>query len=235
MAQNTLAAALTAAATQVYDTSTTTETLETMVEVALSSLTDIDHVGVTLAHRDGRLETVAATDQFVLELDQIQYAHDEGPCLTALRDGPPLTVVEYARHEQRWPLFIPAAVQRGVTAQMGVRLFAGDRTVGVMNLYATRSETISEETKQLAEMFATHAALAYGQTRRIDDLQGAIAHREIIGKAIGIAMERYGLCSDRAFDYLVRVASASEVKLRDVALDLVERTNTAHGRLAAPD
>lgn len=235
MAHNTLAAALTDAATGVYDTSTTTETLETMVEVALSSLADIDHVGVTLVHRDGRLETVAATDQFVLELDELQHAHDEGPCLSALRESAPVTVVEHARHERRWPLFIPAAVQRGMTAQMGVRLFVHDRTVGVMTLYATRSETISEETTQLAELFANHAALAYGHTRGLDDLQGAIAQREIIGKAIGIVMERYGLCSDGAFDYLVRVCSASGVKLRDVALDLVERTSTANGRVAAPD
>lgn len=235
MAHETLTTARTTAAAQMNAVGTTTETLETMVEVARSTVTGIDHVGVTFAHRDGRLETVAATGPLVVELDELQYALDEGPCVSALRDDLPITLVEHAGQEQRWPRYVPPAVQRGITAQLSVRLFVDDRTVGVLNLYATRSETVSEDTRRLAELFAAHAALACGHNRRLTDLRGAIAHREIIDQAIGIVMERYDLCSDRAFEYLVRVSSVSEVKLRDVALDLVERTNTANGRAAVSD
>lgn len=235
MAHETLTAARTAAAAQMHAVGSTTETLETMVEVARSTVTGIDHVGVTLVHRDGRLETVAATGPLVIELDELQLALDEGPCVSTLRDGLPITLVEHARQEQRWSQYVPLAVQRGITAQLSVRLFVDDGAVGVLNLYATRSETISDDTRRLAELFAAHAALAFGHTRRLTDLQGAIAHREIIDQAIGIVMERYDLCSDRAFEYLIRVSSVSEVTLRDVALDLVERTNTANGRAAASD
>lgn len=224
---------LEAAASEMDAARTTAQTLQIMVEVARRSLDDIDEVGVTLVHRDGRLVTDASTGPLVIELDELQYSLDEGPCLSALRDGPDLIVVEDAPHETRWPLFIPAAADRGVTAQLGARLFLHDHTVGVLNLYSTSSLTVSDETRHLAELFATHAALAYGHARTMGDLRGAIAHRELVGKAIGIVMERYALGAERAFDHLVQVSSTSEMPVRDLAQEIVRQ---AEGRSdARPD
>ncbi|GAB3083997.1 ANTAR domain-containing protein [Nocardioides zeae] len=45
-------------------------TLATLVEVARLSLDDVDHVSVSLAGRDGSLETVAATDDLVRDHDR---------------------------------------------------------------------------------------------------------------------------------------------------------------------
>jgi hypothetical protein len=42
-------------------------------------------------------------------------------------------------------------------------------------------------------------------------------------------MERFGLDEDRAFAYLVRVSSRSNVKLRDVAKEIVDRRNDRTG------
>lgn len=220
---------LTAAALEMDAARTTAHTLQTMVTVAQRSLDDIDEVGVTLAHRNGRLVTDASTGPLVVELDELQYAFDEGPCLSALREEADLTVVEHLPQETRWPRFVSAAADRGVTAQLGARLFVDDRTVGVLNLYSTTSETLSEETRHLAELFATHAALAYGHARTLGDLQGAIAHRELIGKAIGIVMERYALGAGRAFDYLVQVSSTSEMRVRDLAQEIVRQAEGRSG------
>jgi AmiR/NasT family two-component response regulator len=67
--------------------------------------------------------------------------------------------------------------------------------------------------------------MALGRARRDEDLTAALLTRKVIGQAIGILMERFGLDEDRAFAYLVRVSSRSNVKLRDVAKEIVDRRN----------
>jgi GAF domain-containing protein len=198
--------------------------LSTIVHVAAKSLPDIDHVGITIAHRDGRMETKAASDEFVRRLDELQYDVGEGPCVYAM-DAHPVVRVEHAASEQRWPKFIPAAVQQGLRAQLGLQLYLEDQTLGALNMYSTSSDTVCDETAHFAEIFATHAALALGHARREDQLNNAIRSRQLIGQATGILMERYALNAERAFDYLIRVSSHSNTKLRDVAQQLVDRSS----------
>jgi AmiR/NasT family two-component response regulator len=50
--------------------------------------------------------------------------------------------------------------------------------------------------------------------------------RKVIGQAIGIVMERYQMNEDRAFSFLVRASSHGNIKLRDIAQELVEQRNT---------
>ena len=57
----------------------------------------------------------------------------------------------------------------------------------------------------------------------------ALSTRKVIGQAIGVIRERYGVGEDRAFQYLVRAASTSNTKLRDVALELVGQTLKSTG------
>jgi AmiR/NasT family two-component response regulator len=64
--------------------------------------------------------------------------------------------------------------------------------------------------------------MALDYAREIDNLQEAIKTRQLIGRAVGIAMERYGLSEERAFAFLARVSQTRNVKLRVVAEELVE-------------
>ncbi len=48
---------------------------------------------------------------------------------------------------------------------------------------------------------------------------------QTVARAIGIVMERFQLNEERAFHYLVRVSQTSNVKLRHVALELVQEVN----------
>lgn len=194
--------------------------LDVIVAVARNSMPEIDHAGISVAHRDGRVETKAATSDLVLELDQLQYSLGEGPCLHAIK-ADPVVVVEEARQETRWPRFIVAAVQRGLRSQLGVRLYIDEKTRGGLNLYSVSSDTIDPETRHLAELFASHATLAMGRIRVEENLHAALSSRTSIGIALGLVMERYGMTQDQAFSYLTRIASSSETKLRTVADHLV--------------
>ena len=61
----------------------------------------------------------------------------------------------------------------------------------------------------------------------IAQLKVAVDHRTVIGRAVGILMERYKLDAEAAFATLVRVSSTSNRRLYDLAKELIE---TGHAR-----
>jgi AmiR/NasT family two-component response regulator len=57
--------------------------------------------------------------------------------------------------------------------------------------------------------------------RKVETLQEALETRTIIGQAQGILMERLSLCAEEAFGYLRRRSNTDNVKLRDLAAEIV--------------
>jgi GAF domain-containing protein len=109
----------------------------------------------------------------VWELDRLQYELGEGPCVHAIT-ADPVTTVEWAGRDRRWPRFMPLTVAAGLRAQMGLRLFTERETLGSLNLYSTTSDTINPDAVHLAELFAAHAFLALGHARREEQLSAAL-------------------------------------------------------------
>jgi GAF domain-containing protein len=204
------------------------ETLDAIVQAALDTVPGFDHVGISITHRDGTIETRSATDQLVWDLDALQYSLREGPCYDSIR-GEGVTVVENARHDQRWPTYMPRAVQRGLRAQLAVGLYSAGDSLGGLNLYSTGSDTVDEDAGAIAKLFAAQAAIALGRSRQAVQLGQAMQSRKLIGQAIGLVMARYDLDEDRAFQYLIRASSASNIKLREVAAELVREANERQG------
>jgi len=48
-----------------------------------------------------------------------------------------------------------------------------------------------------------------------------------------MVMERYQISEERAFQFLVRVSSTSNIKLRDIAQELIDTANTKYSPRAA--
>lgn len=207
------------------------ELLTTIVRAAEDAIPGADHVGISLAFAQGRIETVSATDAIVRRIDEIQYSLDEGPCLDAVRTRQQSWSNDLAS-DHRWPRFGPQADALGIRAQMGVALFDEPSVVGCLNLYARALGAFDAETPRIAAIFATHAAHALGRTLRVDQLHEALVTRRTIGIAIGLVMERYQLDERRAFQFLIRTSQAGNVKLRTIAEQLVaeaDRRTTAPG------
>ena len=64
--------------------------------------------------------------------------------------------------------------------------------------------------------------------RALADAQTALISRGDIGVAKGILMERFSLSEEQAFSVLQRVSAAENVKLREIAADLI-RTGVLPG------
>jgi GAF domain-containing protein len=215
------AEALAEAARAINTQHTLEQTLDAIVHAARHSVPGFDHVGISVMHRRGRIETKAATSRLVWDLDAVQYRFEEGPCVDAIRHEP-VVVVEHLRDQRRWPRYVPAAAEAGVLSQLAVQLYVADETLGGLNMYSTSSETIDSDAAHTAELFATHAALALGHARQVSNLSEAIASRQQIGMAVGLIMARYEIDSARAFQFLTRASASSELKVRVVAQEIVD-------------
>ncbi len=203
------------------------ENLQQIVDAARHTVTGFDQVGISTVHRGGKVETKACTGDLVLDLDAVQYGLGEGPCVDSLREAA-VVVAPTLRHDQRWPRYVPKAVQRGVRAQLAVKLYLDDEgTLGGINFYSTTTEDVDPDAGHIAELFAAHAAVALGYARDVDNLNQALRNRQLIGQAIGILMERYELTEERATAFLVRASSHGNTKLREIAKELVDERNSA--------
>jgi hypothetical protein len=198
----------------------TTETLEEIVLQARLCLPEFEHVSVSRIHADGSLETLAVSTDLARSFDEVQSSSHEGPCVEATEEE--LVVVGDARHEQRWPTYIGRATRLGLQSQIGVRLRSDSHGVLCLNLHSTTSSTIDPGSVGVAEHFGVHAGLALGHVLRAEQLSTAIGTRTLIGAAVGIVMERYGMNQSAAFSYLTRQASSQNRKVRSVAQDLVD-------------
>lgn len=221
------------AAQQMHGARTVEETLELIVSSAAEALPTFEHVSVSTVEQEAQAVTRAATSDLVRELDAVQYSLREGPCVDSLT-GVAVVSAPRLRHDQRWPAYVPRAVEHGVRSQLAVRLHLADRgTVGGLNMYSVSSEEVSAEDVLTAGFFATHASLALGRAGELATLGAAVEHRQLIGQALGILMERYGLTAEAAHAFLWRASSHGNTKVRDLAARLVGEADAA-GR-ANPD
>ena len=224
-----IASVLTEAAKAVHRPRTLEETLHAIVHAARDTVPGFDHVGISILHRSGEVETKAGTGQLVWDLDDLQYSFLEGPCYDALH-ADPVMMMESVEREERWPTYRPKAAELGLRSQFGLRLYTEEETLGSLNLYSTSSEGIDADALQLAELFATHAAIAIGRSRHEHQLQESVASRQLIGTAVGIILQRYEVTEERAFQFLVRDSTTSNTKLRVVAQEVLDSTNAGFGR-----
>jgi GAF domain-containing protein len=198
------------------------ETLGVIAETVQLSLPGFDAVGISTIDARGNVMTRAATGDLVNELDKLQYELGEGPCVETLRDAE-VVVAPHIRHDQRWPRYVPRAVELGLRSQLAVKLYLdSDGTLGGLNMYSTSSDDVDPDAQPMAELFATHAAIALGSATEREELNEALRSRTVIGQATGIIMQQYTLDPDAAFGVLVRMSSHSNTKVRDIAASLVQ-------------
>ena len=201
-------------------------TLQTIVEVACNSVPGFDQVGISTLQKGGAVTTRAHSGDLVLRMDEIQYALREGPCSAALQ-GSDVVSLSTLDREVRWPGYVPQARAAGIRSQMAVKLYLDHSALGGMNFYSTDTDEVSHDAQALARLFASHAAIALGHAHERENLNEALQTRKVIGEAIGILMERHAMDEDRAFAFLVRASSHANIKLRDVAQELVDERNLA--------
>ena len=207
-------------------------TLKTVVDLSVGTLPGCDAAGVTLRKADGSEMTAAATDDFALEIDKIQYESHEGPCLQAMIDGERVEL-EAISEETRWPEFTKRAGAAGFRSSLSFPLKV-DGSVGALNLYSKKERAFSDEGRLVGDIYAKQAQIAmknavmYAAARHLAaQLEEAIESRDLIGQAKGILMERESMTDEEAFQMLVAASQAANLKVREIARRLVDEKRNA--------
>jgi anti-anti-sigma factor len=203
--------------------------LRLVVALARATVGGADGASVTL-RREGRLATVAASDQTILDMDADQYATGEGPCIDAAVAGRWFHA-ESLEQETRWPAFTPKARDLGISAILSSPLLARDQPVGALNIYSRTATAFAAEDQALAGLLASeasailmHAGLDVTEDQMHGRLHDALRSREIIAEAQGVIMEREDISEKEAFDMMRRSSMSSGKPLLDGATDVVDST-----------
>ena len=207
----------------------TTAMLDAVVGAAVQLIPGAQEASISLVVARRQITSLHRTGDLPRVVDAIQTETAQGPCLDAAYEHETVQVPDM-RHEQRWPRFARRAYEAGAGSMLSFRLYVQGDTMGALNLYNRQPGGFDDESEQVGRLFAGHAAVAVADARKRDDLDRAVASRDLIGQAKGILMERYHLDGDGAFRVLARVSQASSRPLREVARELVST-----GRLAELD
>ena len=128
---------------------------------------------------------------------------------------------------ERWPEFTAAAAEAGIRSILSVPLVA-QRPLGALNLYSRTAEGYDETAEETAVLFSEQAAVAcanaevYWRTYSLTEhLREALESRDVIGQAKGILMVRRGCTPDTAFEALRKVSQHRNIKLRQIAEQVV--------------
>ena len=203
-----------------------TEVLTEIVGIARRAMPGAQASSITLI-RGEKAFTAAFDGQMAMDADELQYQRGYGPCVDAGRAGQ-IFLVQDMRREQRWPDYAQHVVAHGVGSSLSVPLPFQGVTIGALNNYAATAGAFGDTDVAVGQEVAAWVALAVGNAdmiaRTADDLAGmraAMTSRAVIEQAKGILIERHKLTEDQAFTELSRASQNMNIKLRDVADELV--------------
>jgi GAF domain-containing protein len=192
------------------------ELLHLICLAAIDAVPGAEYAGITLADREGRLETTAATHPLVHRVDALQYQFKQGPCVDAVL-GEWQARSDDLRVDLRWPDYGPLAAEQGIVSQFGIELFDEPGLIAGLNLYSSTVGAFDDDTVEAAMIFAIQATHTLGRVMTQKQLTDAMTTRTTIGRATGVVMQRFQLSADRAFEILTRVSRIHDLTLEVLA------------------
>lgn len=206
------------------------EALDELAE-RLTALLALAGSGVIL-ESGSQLQAATAVPRALLQLENYQVEHQEGPCVFAHQSGE-VQVITDLREERDWPGYRQIAAQAGVRAVVGIPMKLAGVSIGAINLYNTDARAWSRVDLRSA-MVMTNIATAYllssasltKQTELSAQLQHALDSRVLVEQAKGVLAEAKGISVEAAYQLLRRHARKGGLRVHDVACAIIDRTLT---------
>ena len=193
-----------------------------------AAVSDAASVGLMLADEGGDLHYMAASTESARHLELFQLQHDEGPCLDCFRTGESVTIADLSEADSRWPAFAAMAREAGIRSMHGFPMRLRNRVIGALNVFDEDPMPFRPEDIKVVQALADVATIAIMQERAIsraetltEQLQGALNSRIVIEQAKGMIAHRHGVDVDTAFDRLRAHARRSQLRLADLAREIV--------------
>ncbi len=188
----------------------------------------VSGVGVALMTVEGPSGVVlAATDERARQLEELQFALGEGPCVEASSGGRPVLEPDLvATGSPRWPRFGAAVLDADVHAVFAFPLRVGAIRVGVLDLYRDTPGRLTPPELIEALAFAdaaTVVVLNLHHDEHEDEMIRPIDGRAVVHQATGMITIQLGTSLADALLRLRAHAYASGRTVSDIAADVVDR------------
>src|SRR4051794_35471214 len=193
-----------------------------------------DHASLML-RRHGRAYTAAASDETAQKIDQLETSLDEGPCLDALdEDEPDQHLCTDLAQPGKWAKLAEQIVEvTTVKGMAGFRIRLDGSKVGALNVFSDEAGALDEHSLDQAVLLAAFASVALAALDRGEEAstlrRGLESNREI-GKAIGLLMAMHRITDDRAFEMLAKVSQEMNIKVAEVAKQIIAHHKADQGR-----
>jgi GAF domain-containing protein len=197
-------------------------TITRTCQLAVATIDACDHADVMVITAGGIVTVPGTTDWVATRVLSIEAEFHEGPCIDTYEIGQPVEASDL-ESEHRWPRFTSRCLaETPVRSCLGLPLVLAERTIGALDLYADTSDVFGPEDLAAGALFAAHAAVAFGAAMEREQLQAALASRDIIGQAKGILMAQSHVSADEAFDLLRRASQRLNEKLTALAQRIID-------------
>ncbi len=206
-------------------------TVRHIAQLAVHAIDGAEVCSISVARR-GKIETLAATADVGEKIDQLQYATNEGPCLSSIDKQETFLIPDMERDET-WPTFSKrVAADTGMKSMLSYVLDVHEGSLGAVNLTSSEKESFSSDDVVTGSLFAAQAGVALANAlthesdqQQIQQLEEAVKTRQLIGQAVGLVMASQSVDADSGFAMLVRISQNTNVKLRDVAEGLIDKAS----------
>ncbi|MFB9236448.1 GAF and ANTAR domain-containing protein [Plantactinospora siamensis] len=207
------------------------EALAQLVRTCRDAVPGVAWSSVTILQA-GEPASVAASDEPVRTLDDVQYG-DDGPAMTAIRERE-LVLVPDLRASGRWPRWTDRARGLGVQGVISAPVDIDDQVIGSLNLYARLPGALTDRHPLTAMLLAEHAGLLLAAVRdRVRAGRGeepvASGDEEVVGQAVGVIMTQRGCPAGEAREVLQAAARALSIPMAEVARRLVDSVSRRRG------
>ena len=199
-------------------------------------LLDAGATGVLLIGPHGQLVVVATSDDSVRTVELFEVQAQAGPSADCVASGHPVGCADLAEAGELWPGFTAEALAAGYRSVHSLPMRLRDRVIGALTLFHPEPGEMRPADTEIAQALAAVATIAILQHREAteaqmlnDQLNQALTSRVVIEQAKGMVAERRGLGVDQAFALLRGHARGHNLRLADVARDVIA------GNLAASD
>jgi hypothetical protein len=204
-----------------------------------AELLDVASAGFLLADPTKRLRLVAVTSEQARELELFQLQADEGPCVDCFVTGQPVSVANLQAETQRWPRFVPTALDAGFASVHAVPMRAAGLVLGALGLFGTHPSALSDADLLVGQTLTHIACVAILQEHAptpasvMPQLRSALTRRVVVEQAKGFLRETLDVSVADAFTLLRSYARANGEHLTDVARCLMTDRHSRPVLLAA--
>jgi transcriptional regulator with GAF, ATPase, and Fis domain len=202
-------------------------------------LLDVESAGLLLADPLEQLRLLAATSEETRDLELFQLQADEGPCVYCYFTGQPVSVADLQAEADRWPRFVPAALDAGFASVHAVPMRAAGIVMGALGLFGTRRGALNDADLVVGQTLAHIASVAILQEHPhtpstvMPQLRSALTSRIYVEQAKGFLRESLDISVEQAFQLLRSYAHTHGDHLTDVARRLMSDRQARPTLLAA--